>query len=173
MSPSRFGVKMNGMNAPCHGLPYKIPQSVLVVIYTVTGQVLLLQRTQGDGLGGVFWQSVTGSKEAQDEAWHQAAAREVWEETGIDVHAPGCQLQDWELENRYPIYPQWLHRYAPGVCMNTERVFGLRLPSYVEVTLNPQEHTAFTWHAWREAADRCYAPSNAEAILHLPAFLSA
>ncbi len=33
---------------------YKIPQSVLVVIYTATGQVLLLQRTQGDGLGGVY-----------------------------------------------------------------------------------------------------------------------
>ncbi len=84
--------------------------------------------------------------------------------------AASCRIGNWRTATRYP---QWLQRYAPGVCMNTERVFGLRVPSYVEVTLNPQEHTAFAWHAWREAADRCYAPSNAEAILHLPAFLSA
>ena len=154
-------------------MSYKIAQSVLVVIYTADLDVLLLQRTQGDGCGQAFWQSVTGSKDHMDEAWHAVAAREVWEETGIDVHASGCSLRDWELENIYPIYPQWLHRYPPGTCTNTERVFGLQVPSYVQVTLNPREHTAFAWHAWREAADRCYAPSNAEAILHLPAFLSA
>lgn len=151
-------------------LPYKIPASVLVVIYTVAHHVLLLRRTGGDGVGGEFWQSVTGSKDHPDEAWHDVAAREVREETGIDAHAPGCQLHDWELENHYPIYPQWLHRYAPDVCMNTERVFGLEVPSYAQVTLNPREHTAFAWHPWREAADRCYAPSNAEAILHLPVY---
>ena len=106
-------------------------------------------------------------------AFAAAAVREVQEETGIDATAPGCRLHDWELENTYPIYPQWLHRYAPGVCMNTERVFGLEVASYTHVTLNPREHTAFAWHAWREAADRCYAPSNAEAILHLPAFVAA
>lgn len=152
-------------------LPYKIAQSVLVVIYTAAGQVLLLQRTQGDGQGGVFWQSVTGSKDHLDEPWHAVAVREVLEETGIDALAAGCHLHDWGLENVYPIYPQWLHRYAPGSCMNTERVLGLEVPSYVQVTLNPREHTAFAWHAWREAADRCYAPSNAEAILHLPVFV--
>ena len=152
---------------------YKIPQSVLVVIYNAEGQVLLLQRAQGDGLGAAFWQSVTGSKDTLDESWRDAAVREVWEETGIDAQAPGCELQDWQLENIYPIYPQWLHRYAPGVCMNVERVLGLKVPSYVQVTLSPREHTAFAWHAWREAADLCYAPSNAEAILHLPHFLCA
>ena len=152
---------------------YKIPQSVLVVIYMAEMQVLLLRRTQGDGQGGDFWQSVTGSKDALDEPWAQVAAREVAEETGLDVGAPGCVLQDWGLENVYPIYPQWLHRYPPGVCCNTERVFGLQVPSYVQVTLNPREHTAYAWHAWREAADRCYAPSNAEAILHLPAWVAA
>ena len=154
-------------------LPYKIAQSVLVVIYTDQGQVLLMQRTLGDGRGAAFWQSVTGSKDFEAEPWEQVAAREVMEETGIDAYGADCLLQDWELENIYPIYPQWLHRYAPGTCMNTERVFGLQVPSYVHVTLNPREHTAFAWHAWRDAADRCYAPSNAEAILHLPAFLSA
>lgn len=156
-----------------HALPYKIPASVLVVIYTTAHHVLLLRRTAGDGLGGEFWQSVTGSKDCADEPWEEVAVREVWEETGIDARAPGCQLHDWGLENRYPIYPQWLHRYAPDVAMNTERVWGLEVPSYVQVTLNPREHTAFAWHPWREAADRCYAPSNAEAILHLPAFFTA
>ena len=153
--------------------PYKIPRSVLVVIYTPDLQVLLLRRALGDGLGAAFWQSVTGSLDAEGEPWAAAAVREVQEETGIDATAPGCRLHDWELENTYPIYPQWLHRYAPGVCMNTERVFGLEVASYTHVTLNPREHTAFAWHAWREAADRCYAPSNAEAILHLPAFVAA
>lgn len=152
---------------------FKIAQSVLVVIYTPSGDVLLLQRTLGDGQGGAFWQSVTGSKDFEQEPWHAVAAREVLEETGINAYAPDCALRDWELENVYPIYPQWLHRYAPGTCMNTERVFGLQVPSYVDVTLSPREHLAFAWHPWREAADRCYAPSNAEAILHLPAFLTA
>jgi dihydroneopterin triphosphate diphosphatase len=154
-------------------VPYKIAQSVLVVIYTAQRDVLLLRRTQGDGFGGEFWQSVTGSKDFEDEPWEAVAAREVLEETGIDAYAPDCLLQDWALENIYPIYPQWLHRYAPGTCMNTERVFGLQVPSYVHVTLHPREHTAFAWHAWQDAAQRCYAPSNAEAILHLPAFQTA
>lgn len=151
-------------------LPYKIPASVLVVIYTAERQVLLLRRTAGDGLGGDFWQSVTGSKDHADEPWAAVALREVREETGIDARGAGCRLCDWGMENHYPIYPQWRHRYAPQVGLNTERVFGLEVPSYVQVTLNPREHTAFAWHPWREAADRCYAPSNAEAILHLPAF---
>ncbi len=162
------GVKIERMQTQ----PYKIAQSVLVVIHTPDWQVLLLQRSQGDGRGQAFWQSVTGSKDCPDEPWEQVAAREVWEETGINAHAPSCLLRDWELENIYPIYPQWLHRYPPGTCTNTERVFGLQVPSYAHVTLNPREHTAFAWHAWREAADRCYAPSNAEAILHLPVISS-
>ncbi|TSE30858.1 hypothetical protein Tther_00761 [Tepidimonas thermarum] len=32
----------------------------------------------------------------------------------------------------------------------------------------PREHTAYVWLPWREAADRCFSPSNAEAILWLP-----
>ena len=152
---------------------FKIPQSVLVVIHTPALDVLLIRRAIDAPDGQAFWQSVTGSKDSLQEDWRETAAREALEETGLCADAPGCTLRDWGLENVYDIYPEWLHRYAPGVCMNTERVFGLRVPSYVEVTLNPQEHTAFAWHAWREAADRCYAPSNAEAILHLPAFLSA
>ena len=58
--------------------------------------------------------------------------------------------------------------YAPGVWHNTERVFGLQVPAPQAVALNPREHTAYAWLDWREAADRCFSPSNAEAILQLP-----
>lgn len=144
---------------------YKIPESVLVVIHTAALDVLLLRRADADG---EFWQSVTGSKDTPDEPLEETCAREVAEETGIDLHAAGCHLSDWQLENRYEIYPRWRARYAPGVTHNTEHVFGLCVPASVAVTLNPREHTEHCWLPWREAADRCFSPSNAEACLLLP-----
>ena len=72
--------------APLHMVhkPYKIPESVLVVIHTPALEVLLIQRA--DTAQGVeHWQSVTGSKDHWDEPWEATAAREVQEETGIDV----------------------------------------------------------------------------------------
>lgn len=152
---------------------YKIPESVLVIIYRTDGAVLLLRRTLPAPEGGAFWQCVTGSKDFASEDWRATAVREVAEETGIDALAPGCLLQDWALENIYTIYPHWLYRYAPGVWWNTERVFGLQVPFSTPITLNPREHTACAWHSWQEAADRCYSASNAEAILHLPSYLTA
>lgn len=149
------------------GQCYKIPQSVLVIIHTPDLQVLLIRRADA---AEDFWQSVTGSKDSPDEAFATTAAREVAEETGIQAAAPGCTLRDWGLENVYAIYPQWRHRYAPGVWQNTEHVFGLEVPLGMPVVLNPREHTAYAWMDWRAAADRCFSPSNAEAILWLPRF---
>jgi dATP pyrophosphohydrolase len=146
--------------------PFKIPESVLVVIHTPALGVLLIHRADGGG----HWQSVTGSKDHVDEPWEATAAREVLEETGIDVQAPGCLLTDWYLENVYEIWPEWRHRYAPGVVFNRERVFGLRVPAGTPVVLSPREHVAFQWLSWREAADRCFSASNAEACLLLPRF---
>ncbi len=148
----------------------KIPQSVLVIIHTADLQVLLIRRA--DSPTGVdYWQPVTGSKDTENESWRETAIREVQEETGIDALHPDCVLRDWELENIYPIYPQWRHRYAAGVVMNTEHVLSLQVPSYTKIVLSPREHTAYAWHDWREAADRCYSISNSEAILWLPRFL--
>ena len=144
---------------------FKIPQSVLVVIYTPALDVLLIERADAPG----FWQSVTGSKDHAVESFADTAAREVMEETGIHVHAPGHTLTDWALENVYEIYPQWRHRYAPGVTHNTEHVFGLCVPSGTAVQLSPREHVAYAWLPWRDAADRCFSPSNAEAVLQLSA----
>ena len=146
---------------------YKIPESVLVVVHTPGLDVLLIRRADSVE---PFWQSVTGSKDALHEPYAATAAREVREETGLDPPAPGCVLRDWGLENVYTIYPHWQHRYAPGVWRNTEHVFGLQVPQGTPVVLNPREHTAYAWLDWRAAADRCFSPSNAEAILWLPRF---
>ncbi|MBS3997511.1 MAG: dihydroneopterin triphosphate diphosphatase [Hydrogenophaga sp.] len=144
--------------------PFKLPKSVLVVIHTAALEVLLIERADAPG----FWQSVTGSLDREDESFDAAAAREVAEETGIDAEAPGHVLTDWALENVYEIYPGWRHRYAPGVVHNTEHLFGLCVPAPVPVHLSPREHTAQVWLPWEQAAQRCFSPSNAEAILWLP-----
>jgi dATP pyrophosphohydrolase len=150
---------------------YKIPESVLVVIFSADLQVLLLERADKPG----FWQSVTGSKDAIDEPLRETAIREVFEETGLQIGSPAIPesaLVDWNLSNIYEIYPVWRHRYAPGVTHNTEHVFGLQVPSNMAITLAEREHLNHQWLPWRAAADRCFSPSNAEAILQLPQYLN-
>ncbi len=152
-------------------IPQKIPVSVLVVIHTPGLEVLLIERADKPG----YWQSVTGSKDHFDEALRETCRREVAEETGIAIGselAPEQALVDWGLRNVYEIYPVWRHRYAPGITHNEEHVFGLTVTHPFAVTLSPREHSAQVWLPWREAADRCFSPSNAEAILQLPRFLN-
>src|SRR5947209_17400229 len=60
--------------------PFKIPQSVLVVIHTPKLDVLLISRADAPN----YWQSVTGAKDFDDEPLEETARREVMEETGID-----------------------------------------------------------------------------------------
>lgn len=170
---------------------FKIPESVLVVIHSPAREVLLLERADRPG----YWQSVTGAKDRPDESLVETCAREVAEETGIRLRriptgdlsspppralplegeggasVPLANLRDWGLVNVYEIYPVWRHRYAPGVTHNTEHVFGLTVPRDVPISLAPREHLRHVWLPWREAADRSFSASNAEAILQLPNFL--
>ena len=141
---------------------HKIPESVLVVIHTEDLQVLMMERADRPG----FWQSVTGSKDSLDETNALTAAREVQEETGLDVQQ--FRLSDWKTSNVYEIYPIWRHRYQEGVKFNTEHVFGLTLPQTVPVTLAAREHLQYRWLPHHEAAELCFSASNAEAILQLP-----
>ena len=143
---------------------FKLPLSVLVVIHTPALEVLLIRRADH----AEFWQSVTGSVDAADADLRHTAAREVQEETGLAVQP--AELVDWGISNVYEIYPAWRHRYAPGVTHNTEHVYSLCVPEVVSVRLSPREHTAWKWLYWRAAADLCFSPSNAEAILLLPKF---
>jgi len=143
-----------------HG--YKIPRSVLVVIYTAELQVLMLERAGWPG----FWQSVTGSIDHENEPLAETAAREVREETGID--AAQYRLADWDIENRFAIFKQYRSRYADGVTHNREHVFGLELPAVVPVRLEPAEHLRYEWLPWKEAAARTPSWTNRDAILLLP-----
>ena len=120
-------------------MSFKLPVSVLVVIYAEdTKRVLMLQRRDDPA----FWQSVTGSLEAGETAL-QAAAREVKEEVAIDV---ACER----------------HRYAPGVERNTEFWFCLALPHEREITFT--EHLAYRWVSATEAAALTKSWSNRQAI---------
>jgi dATP pyrophosphohydrolase len=141
--------------------PHKIPVSTLVVVYNTALEVLLLERADHPG----FWQSVTGSQD-EGETLEQTALREVAEETGI-VARPS-DLERWNQQNVYEIYPVWRHRYAPGVTHNTEHVFGLKVPGRVAVTVAPREHLGAMWLPWRQAAERVFSWSNRSAILKLP-----
>lgn len=139
---------------------YKQPASVLVVIYTRDSQLLLLERADQPG----WWQSVTGSRDGE-ESLRQTAMREVGEETGLDAQC--FQLDDWGYQNTFTIYPQWRQRYAPGVTENTEHVFGLVLPNILPITVSPREHLGYIWLTAEAAAEKCFSPSNAEAIKRL------
>lgn len=147
-------------------MSHKQPVSVLVVIHTPALDVLLLERALRPGL----WQSVTGSREG-DESLVQTAVREVGEETGIDVGT--ADFVDWRLSNRFEIFAEWRHRYGPGVSHNTEHVFSLCVPAGTPIAIARDEHLAYRWLPWREAAAACFSWTNRDAILQLPTLSSA
>ena len=142
---------------------YKIPRSVLVLIHTPDLQFLMLKRVPKAGFDVDFWQSVTGSLDTENERPSVAAQRELFEETGLlaDQH----NFRDLNFEVEYDIYPQWQHRYAPGVTRNTEHQFAICVPdTHVNIQLAPREHVAFQWLPYEQAADLCFSWNNADAI---------
>jgi dihydroneopterin triphosphate diphosphatase len=135
---------------------YKRPESVLVVIYTPAGEVLLLERRQPAG----YWQSVTGSLEWGESA-EAAALREVREETGLDVSEV---LVDCGYANRFDIVSAWRARYAPDVETNTEYVFRVECSRRPVICINHVEHSRYQWVSRREALQRVSSSTNREAI---------
>jgi dATP pyrophosphohydrolase len=135
----------------------KRPQSVLVLIHSPEGDILLIERVKHPG----FWQSVTGSVEA-GESLPEAAQREVAEETGII--APPESFERWHHSSRFEIFPMWRDRYPPGVTHNTEHLFSLCVPRDTPVTLAPDEHRDWRWLTWRDALDAVFSWTNRDAI---------
>ena len=140
--------------------PYKRPVSVLVVIHHQHRQFLMLQRVDNPE----FWQSVTGSLEA-DEAPIEAAVRELCEETGLCLAKE--QVHDWQLYYDYDIYPEYWHRYPPGTRRNTEHVFSVNVALDSPIVIAPAEHSAYRWVDANSALAMAYSPSNRNAIEQL------
>lgn len=139
---------------------YKIPVSILVIIYTKDMEILLLHRKDKKN----FWQSVTGSIE-EGESPVNAAKRELLEETGIDHQE--FLLLDWKLSQQYEIFPHWRYRYEPNVTHNIEHVFSVELPEKIIVNLEPSEHKEYKWVPLHDAIKEVFSGTNADALKKL------
>jgi dATP pyrophosphohydrolase len=135
---------------------YKRPESVLVVVYTRMGEVLLMRRTRPAN----FWQSVTGSL-AWGESPRQAARRELFEETGLMA---GDRLVDLGQSVRFPILSAWRGRYAPNARSNLEHWFALPLSQRGLIRMNREEHSAYRWLAYPQALRLASSWTNRDAI---------
>lgn len=134
---------------------YKRPESILVVVHTRSGEVLLLERITPPG----WWQSVTGSLEPGESPW-EAAVRELSEETGLAADG----LVDLGLSQRFQIAPAWRHKFAPGVTENLEHAFAIELAAPLEVRLDAAEHLRAEWLPMAEALQRASSHTNRAVI---------
>lgn len=135
---------------------YKRPESVLILVTTGAGEVLMMERTSPHG----FWQSVTGSLRWGESA-PAAAARELIEETGL---RGGHLLKDLHTGVRFPIVPPWRARYAPAAHFNHEYWFVLELAARRTVRLNLEEHRQYRWMPATEAVHRASSWTNRKLI---------
>jgi dihydroneopterin triphosphate diphosphatase len=137
---------------------FRRPESVLVVIHTEGGEFLLLERRRPPG----FWQSVTGSMEWGEPA-DTAARREVIEETGITQGV----LVNLQWTQVYEILPAFGKVYAPGISLNLEHAFSLRLQDRVPVVLSDAEHVQFRWASAADAMETASSSTNRAVIAEL------
>ena len=115
----------------------------------------MLERREPAG----YWQSVTGSLE-WGESPEMAAARELSEETGLQLPVTDCRQR-----NTFALHPAWRARYAPNVTTNVEHVYRLECHDRPAIILNAREHLAYRWLDRRAAADRAGSRTNRDAIL--------
>ena len=141
---------------------YKIPVSVLVIIFTIDYDILLLERADRKG----FWQSVTGSKNTMSERLLNTAKREVREETGLEL--PESSFRDWNVSREFEIFKHWRGRYSPGVTHNREHVFSVMVKKTDNIRISHREHLSFIWCSREEAIKKVFSWTNACALEELP-----
>ena len=133
----------------------KIPESILILIYSKNKNVLLLKKSGNNEL----WQSVTGSL-MKNEKPYDAAVRELYEETGITSN----ELVDCNKEYVFEIYEMWKHKYESDVTHNTEHVYKLLLDDKVDIKLDNGEHDSYEWLTRVKAAEKVFSHTNRQAI---------
>ena len=133
----------------------KIPESILILIYSKNKNVLLLKKSGNNEL----WQSVTGSL-MKNEKPYDAAVRELYEETGITSN----ELVDCNKEYVFEIYEMWKHKYEADVTHNTEHVYKLLLDDKVDIKLDKKEHDSYEWLTRVKAAEKVFSHTNRQAI---------
>ena len=133
----------------------KIPESILILIYSKNKNVLLLKKSGNNEL----WQSVTGSL-MKNEKPYDAAVRELYEETGITSN----ELVDCNKEYVFEIYEMWKHKYEDDVTHNREHVYKLLLDDKVDIKLDKKEHDSYEWLTRVKAAEKVFSHTNRQAI---------
>jgi dihydroneopterin triphosphate diphosphatase len=136
---------------------YRIPKSVLIVVHSDDGQVLLLRRAKPFD----FWQSVTGSLQA-GESHAIAARRELQEETGLTDEGV---LEYSGVSRQFVIDPRWRHRFAPGSVENVEFEWHYRVPEPVDIVISTDEHSEYRWRSFHDAAQTAWSWTNRDAIV--------
>ncbi|MGB5245110.1 MAG: dihydroneopterin triphosphate diphosphatase [Woeseia sp.] len=138
---------------------HRRPESVLVLVYTGGGDVLLLKRHQPFA----FWQSVTGSLEPGEDH-RRAARRELTEETGFTNEG---ELYFSGNKRIFEIDPRWRHRYGADDIHNTEYEWRYRLASAEAIRIDRAEHAGYCWMPLANAVDAVWSWTNREALQSL------
>ena len=128
----------------------RTPWEAAVFVYR-GDQMLILRRANEH-----YWHVVAGVVE-HGERYIEAAARELREESGLDV---GDRLIDLERPLTYPLTEEFRRRYGfpPDQEEVTTYNFAAEAPSGWEPVLN-EEHDAYRWCSFDEAVSSLYWPS--------------
>ena len=135
---------------------HRRPESVLVVVYTRSGDVLLLKRSQPFE----FWQSVTGSLRVY-ESHAAAATRELKEETGLTGEG---DLSFSGVSRQFAIDPRWRDRFPPGTVENVEYEYRYCMAESAAVQLSDNEHSDSQWLPVDEAIECVWSWTNKAAL---------
>ena len=108
-----------------------------------------------------FWQSVTGSLEA-DETPNETAIRELWEEVRLKIEVKSTALLDCNESIEFEIFPHFRYKYAPNVTHCREHWFLLAVEQ--EFTPELTEHLAFQWVSLTQTIQITKSPNNAKTI---------
>jgi diaminopimelate epimerase len=140
----------------------RVPRQVLVYVYRKGPEFLLLRRIER--LGG-FWQGVTGAPD-WGESDEDAAAREVREETGLDVSVRplGYRYELRKDEAEEWSAALWDRVYEPGVETVPEEVYAAEAPVGQEPMLASGEHDDYRWCALDEALGLLKFEENREGL---------